>query len=105
MRCKALSSIKFPGNLKTIGESSFGGCSALEKIYIPDNSQLTKIKAKAFDSCTSLNFAYFGENTTTDWTVPGISISPSDLSNPSEAALLLATTYFDKEWTRTLANL
>ena len=50
----ALSAIKLPASLKTIGEAAFGGCDALTKVSFAKEPQLTEIGENAFALCVHL---------------------------------------------------
>lgn len=49
---QSITSIKLPSTLKSIGESSFAGCSKLTSIVIPGG--VNRIEAQTFANCTSL---------------------------------------------------
>lgn len=53
LRCSALQQIKLPNTTTTLGYSAFQECSSLQGIELP--STLTKIEYSAFQSCTSLS--------------------------------------------------
>ena len=52
--CNVLKNITIPASVKTIGEYSFAGCSALESVTYEDGSTLTSIGNNAFDRCEAL---------------------------------------------------
>ena len=62
MNATSLTSLSF-GQIQTIGESAFSGCSSLLSITLP--STLTFIEPSAFKDCTDLNTVSFSNNLTT----------------------------------------
>lgn len=58
---KELTDIKIPETIKTIGDSSFYGCTGIVDLVVP--SSVSKIGANAFYSCTSLETVDITETT------------------------------------------
>lgn len=58
--CKAISDIKFNGNLKKIEASAIANCTSLTSLSIPDN--VTEISTYAFYNCGNLKEIKFPEN-------------------------------------------
>ena len=63
--------IKFDGDVTTIGDNAFWGCSSLTSITIPDS--VTSIGNYAFYNCSSLTSVTIGDSVTTI----GYSVSPA----------------------------
>ena len=121
--CPKLSSIILPEGLKTLGESVFADCSKLKSVYLP--STLISMGVNVFNDCaglTSINipenvtsigkdaFAYCSNlanvtfKDTTTWyvgTSAGATTTQIDVTNTSNNAKYLKTTYRDKYWTKT----
>ncbi|QEK02645.1 leucine-rich repeat domain-containing protein [Treponema phagedenis] len=47
-----ITAVKFPANLKTIGEEAFSGCSGITALTLPDS--LTTIEIGAFEGCSGI---------------------------------------------------
>lgn len=60
--CSALTSVRFPNDLKNIGTGAFDGCKSLTEITLP--RYLTALGIGAFQSCTSLKNITFPEGLT-----------------------------------------
>ena len=54
----SLTSVILAGNIKSVGESAFDGCTALSTVTINSDSDLQEIGSYAFQNCTSLNSIY-----------------------------------------------
>ena len=70
---KNLTNVTIPESIKTIGESSFKGCTSLKNVNIADTSKLTAIGAEAFRGCNMITtftlpegVTEIGENAFTD---------------------------------------
>ncbi len=63
--CSSLSELPGKSELKTIGNSAFGSCTALTKLDLHNYSNLTSIGNDAFANCKLLETAVFPENLTT----------------------------------------
>lgn len=61
--CTSLVSINIPDGVTTIGERAFIGCSSLTIDYLPNT--ITSIASNAFNGCSSLNLASLPSNLTT----------------------------------------
>ncbi|MBQ6934983.1 MAG: leucine-rich repeat protein, partial [Clostridia bacterium] len=61
--CTSLKTIKIPDSVKTIGAYAFKDCSSLKEIAIPES--VTAIGANAFDSCKLLGTAIIGNGVKT----------------------------------------
>lgn len=61
----SLKGITLPNSIEYIGKGAFKGCSSLESIVIPTNSELTKIESDTFAQCSSLTDVTIPENITT----------------------------------------
>lgn len=88
--------VKKNGNVYSVTEvaqDGFKNCSGIQKVTLP--ATLTKINTNAFSGCTSLSNIVF-ENKT-GWIVNGNGVNVSDAS---QNATLLKTTYVNKVWTR-----
>lgn len=62
--CKKLKTVVFEDREKskfTIPQYTFEGCTALKKVYLPDNTKIT-VGPRAFKKCTSLTKVYSSEN-------------------------------------------
>lgn len=101
--CNSLTSITVPGSVKNVGDSAFEGCNSLTSVTIPDG--VKSIGNYTFSGCNSLTGVTFA-NASGWWisdsstATSGESISESDLSNASNAATLLESTYCDYYWKR-----
>ena len=52
--CSSLTSINIPESVTSIGSDAFYGCSKLETVEIPEDSQLASIGYRAFFDCSAL---------------------------------------------------
>ena len=101
--CSGLTSVTIGNSVMSIGKEAFYGCSGLTSIIIPNS--VTSIGQNAFYRCSSLTSVKF--EVTTGWyrasgivETSGISLSSSDLSDPSTAAEWLTSTYCYYYWKR-----
>ena len=103
--CTSLASISIGNSVTSIGHCVFYKCTSLTNITIPNS--VINIDYRAFDSAKNLTSATF--ESTTDWYIyalsassgeGGISVSSSDLADPSIAAKHLKSTYYLYEWVR-----
>ena len=102
-KCSSLTSVTIPSSVTEIGSYAFSYCSSLTSITIPNS--VTSIGYSAFEGCTKLTsvtfenpngwWCFFSDNSTS-----GTSISSSNLSNASTAAMYLKITYYDYRWKR-----
>ncbi len=90
--------LMLPDGINKIGNYAFKNCPGLTSITIPEG--INNIGAYAFDGCTSLTSADF--ISTSDWhassTSDGTSGTSLTLTNTSQNATYLKTTYSDKYW-------
>lgn len=96
--CSSLEEIVLPEHITEINRNAFYG-SGLRTIRIPDD--VAKIDVGCFGGCVNLTEVEFSQMD--EWkvnTTPQTNISPSDLSDRQNAAVLLKTTYTDNVWTR-----
>ena len=94
--CSSLTSVTIGNGVTSIGSYAFYDCSSLTSIEIPDG--VTSIGDWAFVDCSSLTSVTF--KNTSGWTADDVSLSNSDLENPSTAAEYLALTYYEYSWKR-----
>ncbi|MBR2417846.1 MAG: leucine-rich repeat protein [Clostridia bacterium] len=59
--CKNITVVMFPDTLKKVGNNAFEGCTALKKVYLPEDIRIT-IAMRAFKNCKSLTKVYGSEN-------------------------------------------
>jgi hypothetical protein len=52
--CSALSSIRIPSSVKTLGQLTFSQCSSLSTVEFESNSQMSRVNPLAFANCQSL---------------------------------------------------
>ena len=104
--CKSLERITLNDKLEIIGKNAFLNCSSLTSITIP--SSVRTIEKHVFDS-SALREVIF--ESVSDWScemknlaleteMPYGEVSKEELSSPSNAALLLTSTWREYEWTR-----
>jgi hypothetical protein len=96
-----ITSVFIPDSVELIGSYAFYKCSSLASVVIGDG--VTSIGDYAFCYCTSLTSITF-ENTEGWWVsrdsdaTSGMTISATDLANPSTAARYLMAAYYDYYW-------
>lgn len=113
MSCPNLKSVTLSENLSIIQMAAFGACTSLTDIIIPNT--VTTINSQAFANCTSLKSVTIGSGvssigakafqntgltsaiflTTSGWTAGKTSVN---VTNASNAATYLKTTYVSSSW-------
>ena len=83
-----------PDGVTTICSGAFQNCTSLTSITIPDS--VTYIGDYAFYNCHNLESVTF--NVTENWKAGSLSLSSSDLADPSTAAEFLKMSYFGMIW-------
>ena len=95
--CASLMSVTISNSVTSIGDRAFFGCACLTSVIIPDS--VTSVEEYAFYGCNSLtNVTFVNPN---NWTAGTTSISSTDLSNPTTAAIYLTSSYCGYDWSRT----
>ena len=118
-KCSSLTSVTIGGSVTTIGYCAFSGCSGLTSVTI--GNSVTSIRDNAFSYCSNLTSVTIGNSVTSigrgafsscnaltkvtfknpnGWKAGSASISSSSLSNTSNAATYLKSTYYNYLWTR-----
>ena len=62
--CTSLTTIELSSRIDSIGTAAFLNCTALETVVIPEENAITRIKHRAFDSCSSLSGSFVFEHVT-----------------------------------------
>ena len=94
----ALTSVKLPESLTSIGDGAFSGCALLKEVKITDN--VRNVGDYAFDGCTSLEKITFGNSVQTigDYVVRGCQLI-TDITIPKSvknASYAFAESYVEK---------
>ena len=94
--CSSLTNISIPDSVTSIGAYAFYNCGSLTSVTI--GKGVTSIGAYAFYNCSSLMSVTF--KNTIGWQAGSTSISNTNLSKASTAAMYLANTFRSYTWTR-----
>ena len=99
--CSELTSVTISNSAISIGEHAFAYCESLTSVTIPDS--IVFIGYRAFYGCNSLMSAIF--KNTNAWGLGSaddqiISISATDLTNPTVAAYFLINEFCNADWKR-----
>ena len=60
-----LTSITIPNSVASIGDNTFGNCTALASVTLPTNASFTTLQGLTFDSCTALTSIIIPNSVTT----------------------------------------